>query len=87
MNVSRIKTPFRGAQWRQQFADSMISMCPELNPDAIDEMADAEYSVSSDLEPETAARSYAVSHRFIPTLGTPAPDEPAATKVPHVRQG
>ena len=74
MTVSRIPTPFRGSQWRQRFADRMIVRCPGLNPDAIDEMADQEYEVSGELEPEAAADRYMVDSGFADLGDVPEDD-------------
>jgi hypothetical protein len=49
--------------WKVQFADTVISMCPELNPDAADEASDAEVAHASQSDPIVAARRW-VARRF-----------------------
>lgn len=48
-----------GSPWRQSFTDTLIRLCPALNPDVADEVADAEYKVNKELGPKLAAARWA----------------------------
>jgi hypothetical protein len=49
--------------WKVQFSDTVIAMCPELNPDAADEASDAEVAHALLSDPVAAARRW-VARRF-----------------------
>ena len=42
--------------WKWAFADALIRLCPDLNPDAADEFADSELIDSGFLDAELAAQ-------------------------------
>jgi hypothetical protein len=56
----------RGLEWRQRFADSLIRLVPQLNPDAADELSDTQFLESADTAPDQAALDYAASHGWCP---------------------
>lgn len=41
--------------WRSAFADALIRLRPDVNPDAADELSDSAYMRLSDLDPGKAA--------------------------------
>ena len=58
---------FDSAPWKQSFADTLIRLCPALNPDVADEVADAEYRASKELGPKVAAARWAARVWAVPT--------------------
>ena len=61
MKVTTLFTTFRRSAWRRQFADCLIKLRPDMNPDAADELSDVAYQRMPQLGPELAARRYAFS--------------------------
>ena len=55
--------------WKIGFADCLIQLCPDMNPDAADEAADDEAAQWKDSEPGVLAVRWALRHGY---LGTPA---------------
>lgn len=55
-----------GSPWRQSFTDTLIRLCPALNPDVADEVADAEYRVNKELGPKLAAARWAEREWSVP---------------------
>jgi len=43
MNVLVLNTEFPSSPWRRAFADALIRLRPELNPDAADELSDSAF--------------------------------------------
>jgi hypothetical protein len=58
MNVLKRSTEFPSSAWRQAFADALIQLRPELNPDVADELSDSAFLSLADREPSSAAASY-----------------------------
>lgn len=44
--------------WRRLFAESLIKLRPDMNPDLADEASDTAWSTMSSLPPEHAAERY-----------------------------
>ena len=61
--VVAIRPQLESRLWKLQFADTVISMCPEMNPDAADEASDAEAARSAESDPVSAARRW-VARKF-----------------------
>jgi hypothetical protein len=49
---------FAGSSWRRAFADELIRLRPDLNPDAVDELSDAAFLSHADVEPNLSARLF-----------------------------
>ncbi|MBN8494050.1 MAG: hypothetical protein J0M00_21775 [Burkholderiales bacterium] len=47
-----------GSSWRRTFADALIRLRPDMNPDAADEVSDSAYLSLGELEPDQAAVRY-----------------------------
>jgi hypothetical protein len=69
MTVTTLVTTFRRSAWRRQFADCLIKLRPDMNPDAADELSDRQYLLSAHLHPEIAAQLCAsgVTPKMTPT--------------------
>ena len=52
---------FDASQWRQRFADSLLKLAPEVNPDAADELSDSQVLDLSEMPPEDAAARFAAA--------------------------
>jgi hypothetical protein len=74
MTVTTLVTTFRRSAWRRQFADCLIKLRPDMNPDAADERSDQEYFRTPHLHPEIAAQLCAHAE---PTK-TDRPEAPSA---------
>jgi hypothetical protein len=74
MTVTTLVTTFRRSAWRRQFADCLIKLRPDMNPDAADELSDKEYLLTPQLHPEIAAQLCA----FGKTPKTNLPEAPTA---------
>jgi len=72
MNVTKLKLT-RGLDWRRRFADSLIKLVPEINPDAADELSDSQFLESAGEPPDRAALNYASSHGWTHAVPEPAP--------------
>lgn len=64
-NVVAIRQELEPHFWKIRFADEVIAMCPDLNPDVADEASDREVGVFPRLEPAAAARLW-VARQFGP---------------------
>jgi hypothetical protein len=62
--VINLRTNFAASLWKVAFADTLIRLCPEMNPDAADEVADAEVGHGKDADPIVAASRWARQHGF-----------------------
>jgi hypothetical protein len=83
MNVSQLRSTFPGFEWRQGFAEALLKLAPHLNPDAVDEISDAEFKRVPQLAAPCAASAYAVEHGFGSYLeARTADDEVSRTWVP-----
>lgn len=71
MNVTKLKL-MRGLDWRRRFADSLIQLVPDMNPDAADELSDSQFLQSSKRPPDRAALDYAAAHGWTPQEPEPA---------------
>lgn len=58
MNVIVPTSKFPGSAWRQEFADALIRLRPDLNPDLADELSDSAFLTHSDLDASSAAALY-----------------------------
>jgi hypothetical protein len=58
MNVVQLKADFPSAEWKRDFADTLIRLCPDMNPDAADEVSDSQYLIASSVAPQAAAERY-----------------------------
>ena len=59
MNVhQRDNNEFPSSAWRRAFADALIRLRPDLNPDAADELSDSAFLSLADQEPSRAATFY-----------------------------
>jgi hypothetical protein len=54
--VVAIRPDIEARLWKVRFADSVIAMCPDINPDAADEASDDAIRASSRLDPVAAAK-------------------------------
>ena len=68
-DVVVLRSNFDNTAWKSAFADSLIGLCPELNPDAADELADSAVLHAKDLDPSTAARRWARAQHWLPQQG------------------
>jgi hypothetical protein len=55
MNVVVLSAECPSSSWRRAFADALIRLRSDLNPDAADELSDAAFLSYADLEPGIAA--------------------------------
>ena len=58
MNVVFLASAFPSSPWRRAFADALIRLRPDMNPDAADELSDSAYMSLGDLPPDDAATRY-----------------------------
>jgi len=58
MNVLERNTESPSCAWRRAFADALIRLRPDLNPDLADELSDSAFLRLADQEPDRAAASY-----------------------------
>ncbi|MDE2371102.1 MAG: hypothetical protein KGN16_19185 [Burkholderiales bacterium] len=58
MNIATVTTPSPSHAWRHAFADALIRLRPDLNPDAADELSDAAWLRHAELDPRDAAELY-----------------------------
>lgn len=58
MNVVVLTTELPSSSWRRAFADALIRLRPDLNPDTADEWSDSAYLRHADLDPGNAAALY-----------------------------
>lgn len=58
MNVVVLNTEFPSSSWRRLFADALIRLRPDMNPDAADELSDMAFLSLGELEPGSAARLF-----------------------------
>ena len=59
MTLLHLNTEFAGAQWKRDFAEELIRRLPDINPDAADEVADAQYLLYAHRSPACTAAEYA----------------------------
>jgi hypothetical protein len=55
MNVIVLSAEFPSSSWRRAFADALIRLRPDMNPDAADELSDSAFLSHADLAPGVAA--------------------------------
>ncbi len=68
-----LRSNFATTAWKSDFADSLIGLCPSLNPDAADEAADSVVLQARETAPAAAAHHWASAHGFVePDLRTAA---------------
>ena len=68
-DVVVLRSNFDNTAWKCAFADSLIGMCPDLNPDAADELADSAVLHAKELDPAVAARRWAGARSLLPQRG------------------
>lgn len=68
MTLLQLHTEFPGARWKRVFAEELIRRLPDINPDAADEVADAQYLLYPHRSPACTAVEYAHAEQ--------APDAP-----------
>ena len=61
MNVVVLTSEFPSSAWRQAFADALIRLRPDLNPDVADELSDSAFLTLADLDAPSAAAIYSRS--------------------------
>lgn len=66
-----------GSAWRRQFADALIRMRPDMNPDAADEISDSAFHVLGEFDPACAAARYCRDCMRIPLDGDCVPTCPS----------
>lgn len=54
-NVSVMRRNFGSTEWKRAFADAVIRLRPDMNPDRADELSDAEYLSAKHVDPAVAA--------------------------------
>lgn len=69
MNLLARNTEFPSSSWRRAFADALIRLRPELNPDVADELSDSAFLSLADLEPASAATAYCRDAHGRPAAG------------------
>jgi hypothetical protein len=75
MSVVTVRKFFARSEWRRAFADTLIKLRPDMNPDAADELSDTAWGELSRLPPVEAAQACASEERpVIP----PSPEERAS---------
>lgn len=55
MNLVATSREFPSSSWRRLFADALIRLRPDMNPDAADELSDVAFLSLGELEPGSAA--------------------------------
>lgn len=58
MNVVVRTSEFPSSVWRRAFADALIQLRPDLNPDVADELSDSAFVTLSDLDARSAAAKF-----------------------------
>lgn len=66
-NIRTLRTAFAGSDWKSSFVTALLSLRPDLNPDAADEISDAEFATAQAMQPEIAATHWAAAHGPKPT--------------------
>ena len=61
-----------GSSWRRLFADTLIRLRPEMNPDAADELSDSAFLSFGELDPCSAAERYCQDRSQVPSAGIEA---------------
>lgn len=69
--ISVLRSGFEGTHWKRTFATCLTLLVPDMNPDAADEVSDAEFPRSKDSDPEVAARRW-VERQQPRDLSTPS---------------
>ena len=62
-NIAVLRSTFNRTNWKAEFAQAVIDLMPDVNPDAADELSDTEYKLSSSRRPVDVARDWVASHR------------------------
>ena len=68
-NISVMRVNFEGTEWKKAFAESVMRLRPDMNPDRADELSDAEYVQGRQIDPAVAALRW--FDRDQPGLGAP----------------
>jgi hypothetical protein len=56
--ITVLRSNFDSTHWKRAFADCLMSLRPDMNPDAADEISDKEYLQAKDFDPSAAARRW-----------------------------
>lgn len=65
--ISVMRDSFEGTDWKRAFAEALLHLVPDMNPDRADELSDGEYALFRKLEPAAVARHWV--ERQSPALG------------------
>jgi hypothetical protein len=65
-------TEVPSSSWRRAFADALIRLRPDLNPDTADEISDSAFLSLADLEPDNAATVFSHGGRSAEHRAGPA---------------
>lgn len=76
VEIVTLRKSFLSSPWRRAFADALIKLRPDINPDAADELSDSAWGALSRLQPDEAAASCATTLR-LPSPPTPSPQKSA----------
>ena len=68
MNVLVLNTEFPSSAWRRAFADALIRLRPDLNPDVADELSDSAFLSLADQVPSSAATRYSQGRNVNPCI-------------------
>ena len=55
---------FDQASWKSTFVQALMHLCPDMNPDAADEVSDLEFAPNRTRSPAFAAGDWAAAHGF-----------------------
>lgn len=64
-SVVILRSNFASTAWKSEFADRLIDLCPEMNPDVADEVADSVVLHARDMDPAIAAKNWASLHGLV----------------------
>jgi hypothetical protein len=69
-NIRVLRSSWEGSAWKIAFSDCLILLRPDINPDAIDEIADSELILARQTDPVLAAQRWAGEPLAIPPEGS-----------------
>jgi hypothetical protein len=61
--VATLRDKFDKTDWKVAFAGALLRLRPSMNPDAADEISDAQYLISHGREPDDAADDWILRNR------------------------
>lgn len=56
--IAVMRTNFDRTDWKRAFAEALMVLQPDMNPDRADELSDGEYLRAKHVEPAVAARRW-----------------------------